>query len=281
MIQQQKKQSPLMASIHLGRRKEPRRVMVYGQHGVGKSSFAACAEKPIFIPTEDGLADLDVASFPLATKYSDVIDAIGALYESEHDFKTVVVDSVDWLERLIWAKVCGDRKVDNIEDIAYAKGYAFAMTHWRQVLEGLSALRNDRGMTVILLAHAAIERFNDPAHDPYDRYAPKVHKHASAIVQEWCDEVLFATWKVFTKSKEEGFGKTLTKGIGTGERVMRTTERPSHVAKNRLSLPDEMPLDWAAYRAAVDGTPQATPQQEAKATRPAKAGRDEVPVGIE
>jgi hypothetical protein len=190
-------------------------------------------------------------TFPLATSYQHVLDAICALYTDRHEFKTVVIDSLDWLERLIWAKVCADRGVKSIEDIGYAKGYTFAMQHWREVLDGLTALRNERGMTIILIAHAAIEKFNDPSADPYDRYAPKLHKQASAIVQEWCDEVLFATWKVFTKAKDAGFGKETVKGIGTGERVMRTTERPAHVAKNRLSLPDEMPLDFAAYAAAV------------------------------
>lgn len=266
--------SPMMATIRRGRVSVPRRVLVYGQHGVGKSSFAACADRPIFIQTEDGLADLDVASFPLATKYADVLAALGELYTSEHDFKTVVIDSLDWLERLIWAEVCSKRGVQSIEDIGYAKGYTFAIQHWREILEGLTALRDRRGMTVIFVAHAAIERFNDPANEPYDRYAPKLHKQASAIVQEWCDEVLFATWKVYTKSKDAGFGQQVVKGIGTGERVMRTTERPSHVAKNRLSLPDEMPLDWSAYRAAIGGP---VPEQKTAA----KPVKDEVPVGIE
>ena len=53
--------------------------------------------------------------------------------------------------------------------------------------------------------------------------------------------------KVHTKQTEEGFDKTRTRGIGTGDRIIRTTERPAHMAKNRMSLPEEMPLDFRAY----------------------------------
>jgi hypothetical protein len=159
----------------------------------------------------------------------------------------VVVDSLDWLERIIWNKVCRRRNVESIEDIGYAKGYVFALTQWREFLDGLTALRTERGMMVMLIAHAKIEKFENPETDNYDRYVPRLHKLASAVVQEWCDEVLFATYKVYTKTTDEGFNRKKTKGTGTGERIIRTTERPAHVAKNRLNLPDELPLDWTAY----------------------------------
>ncbi len=158
-----------------------------------------------------------------------------------------VSDSLDWLERLIWAKVCATRQVATIEDIGYSKGYTFALTHWRDVLDGLAALREHRGMTVILIAHARIERFENPETEAYDRYVPRLHKTATALVSEWCDEVLFATYRVFTKATDEGFNQKRVKGLGSGERVLRATERPSHLAKNRLNLPDELPLAWSEF----------------------------------
>jgi hypothetical protein len=106
---------------------------------------------------------------------------------------------------------------------------------------------------VMLTAHAQIERFANPETDAYDRYSPRLQKLGSALVQEWCDEVLFATYKVHTKTTSEGFDRKRVQGIGTGERVIRTTERPAHVAKNRLNLPDEIPLDYRIYAAFVRG----------------------------
>ena len=237
----------LLQKVQKGKTNEPRRVLLYGTHGVGKSTWAACAAKPIFIPTEDGLGQIACDAFPLCESYAQVLEALSTLYTEQHKYKTVVIDSLDWLERLIWAEVCRKRNVESIEDIGYGKGYVFALNQWREVLEGLAALRRDKGMMVVLVAHCQINKFNDPENEPYDRYMPRLHKLVSAVVQEWCDEVLFATYKVHVKKTDEGFGRTRAQGIGTGERILRTTERPSHVAKNRLNLPDELALDWAAY----------------------------------
>jgi len=237
----------LLEQVRTGRRPSPRRVLLYGTQGIGKSTFAACAPKPVFIQTEDGLGEIDCDKFPVATRFDHVMKSLEALYTDEHPYRTVVVDSLDWLERLIWEEVCQEKAVGSIEDIGYAKGYVFSLTYWKTFLEGLSALRSDKGMTIVLIAHARIERFDNPETDPYDRYTPRLHRLASQMIMEWCDEVLFASYKVHTKQTKEGFDRTRTQGIGTGERIIRTAERPAHVAKNRLNLPDELPLDWNAY----------------------------------
>lgn len=239
----------LLLQATSGRSVRPRRVMLYGTHGVGKSSWAAQAHNAIFIPTEDGLGEIDCVKLPIMTSFDMVMQAIAELYTEKHDRQTAVIDSLDWLEQLIWAEVAKSSHVDNIEKIGYAKGYTYALTYWRKFLDGLQALRNDRGMFVVLLAHCQIVKFEDPETDNYDRYCPRLHKYASAMVQEWCDEVLFANYKTYTKATEEGFNQKSVKGVGSGERVVKTTQRPAHVAKNRLNLPDELPLLWEAYAA--------------------------------
>ena len=237
----------LLEQVQSGRSQRPRRLTIYGNHGLGKTTMAARAPGVIFIPTEDGLGQLDVPRFPLAEDYPQVIQALSELYSEEHNYRTVVIDSLDWLERLIWADVCRQRGVQSMEDIGYGRAYVFALTQWREVLTGLNALRNERGMMVILIAHCQIEKFQSPLADTYDRYVPRLHKHASAIIQEWCDDVLFCTYKVRTKQVDEGFDRSRTRAIGELERVIYTTEGPAHMAKNRLDLPEELPLDWNAY----------------------------------
>ncbi len=108
-------------------------------------------------------------------------------------------------------------------------------------------------MTVVLIAHAKIEKFENPETVPYDRYSPRLHKLASALVQEWADEVLFATYKVHTDQGRRGVQQGQAQRRGTGERIIRTVERPAHVAKNRLGLPDELPLDYRVYGAFARG----------------------------
>lgn len=246
----------LMERIHTGRRHSPPRLLIYGTEGIGKSTTAAQAPKPIFIPTEDGLDQIDCASFPKARSFADVQSAIGELLRDEHEFQTVVIDSADWLEHLIFDALCEQYGVSSIEKVdgGYARGYTHALTHWRPLLDDIDRLRNERGMCVIMLAHAKVEKFEDPEHSAYDRYSPRLHKHATALITEWADAVLFATRKIITKTQDAGFNRerTIAAGLGKdstgggGERVLRTVGSPACIAKNRYGLPAELPLSWQA-----------------------------------
>jgi len=255
-----------LQQIHSGPRQTPPRLLLYGTEGIGKSTTASQAPKPIFIPTEDGLDQIDCDSFPLAKQFSDVVAGLSELYSEQHEYQTVVIDSLDWLERLIWDDVCRAFGVKGIEkaDGGYSKGYTHALTQWREVLSGLDALRNERDMCVILLAHAKVEKFEDPESVAYDRYSPRLHKHAAAILTEWSDAVLFATRKFRTETEDAGFNRTraiaVALGAEGGERILRTVGGPSCVAKNRYSLPAELPLSWEALVAAMSRSAEGNPQ---------------------
>lgn len=247
----------LMARVQRGRTPRPPRLLVYGTPGIGKSTFGSQAPSPVFMPTEDGLDEIDCAKFPLAATYDEVTAALAELRTQPHDFETVVLDSLDWLERLIWDRVCAEFNVKNIEkaDGGYARGYTHALTHWREVIDHLNLLRSQRGMVVVLIAHAKVEKFEDPETSPYDRCSPRLHKHAAALVSEWSDAVLFATRKFRTQTEDAGFNRkrTIAHAIGKdgGERVLRTVGGPSCVAKNRYGITEELPLSWAAFVAAL------------------------------
>jgi hypothetical protein len=228
----------------------PRRIVLYGTHGIGKSTFAACAPDPIFVRTEDGLRDIKGAkTFPLCTSIGDVFEQVAALQRGNHNFKTFALDSADWAEQLIWKYVCESNSKQSMADFGFGKGYESAASTFRILLDEIGKL-NEVGMTTVLIAHCKIERFENPATEAYDRYTPKLHKHIVGLFQEWADEVLFATYKVFTKKEGQGFDERRI-AMGTGERVIYTTEKPSHMAKNRLALPEELPLAFSAYWEAV------------------------------
>jgi hypothetical protein len=108
-------------------------------------------------------------------------------------------------------------------------------------------------MASILLAHCEIKRFDSPEVEPYERYQPKLQARSSALVQEWCDMVLFCNFKTIVKSSDVGFNNKVARGISTGERLLYTTERPAYLAKNRYSLSDSLPLDWSALAEAMTG----------------------------
>lgn len=239
-----------LASVRRGAALKPPKIVIYGTPGIGKTTFAASAPDPIFIQTEDGLGLIDAAHFgDVARSYQDVLDAITTLLEEPHDFQSVVFDSLDQLEPLIWQHVAERESKKNIEAFGYGKGYILAAEEFRTFLSGLDALR-DRGMTVVVIAHSEIKRFESPEHEPFDRYQMRLHKLANDIVCEWADALLFASYKVHVV-RDQVKGQERSRGAGKGDRVLYTEERPAFRAKNRYRLPAELPLSWESFQAAV------------------------------
>jgi hypothetical protein len=252
-----------LASIQKGGQVKAPITVIHGGPGIGKTTFAAGAPAPVFIRTEDGLGNLTPDAFPVAATWADVVGAMAALYQEQHEYKTVVVDSLSALEPLIWKQVAQDNDKDNIEDLGYGKGYVIALDYWGQFLQWIAALRNDRGMLPVLIAHSAIARYDSPEVDPYDRFQIKLHTKAFQLLYERSDIIGFAAWRTHVVKTEVGFDKKIARGVGTGERLLHLVEKPAYIAKNRFGLPDTLPLHWPAF---ADALTQATTPPTAPAT---------------
>jgi hypothetical protein len=253
-----------LASLRRGGEARPPRLLVYGVAGIGKTKLAADAPDPVFLQTEDGLGTLPASTFGLLRSFDAVMEAIGCLYTEEHAFRTVVLDSLDWLEPLVWRHTVKQNGWLDIETPGFGKGYIAAVEVWRSFLEGVNALRDERGMGVILIAHREIRRFDSPESEPFDRYQPKLHARASALVQEHVDAMLFGNYRVATLKSDVGFRKSVVRAVGAGERLLHTAERPAFLAKNRFGLPDTLPLDWAALAAGIPFYANPNPTPEAR-----------------
>ena len=114
------------------------RLLIHGPEGIGKTSLAAKFPAPIFLQCEDGCpSGLKLATFGLLSSYDEVRDALAALGSEPHEFQTVVVDSLDKLEGLIWSAVCESNGWPSIEAPGYGKGYVVADRWWRDFLAAL------------------------------------------------------------------------------------------------------------------------------------------------
>lgn len=252
--------SMMLSQVKKGRLKRPEFIVIHGPPGVGKTTFAADAPNPIFLGAEDGSAQHDVARLPTPKSWADVRQAIHELTTEKHDFATLVVDSLDWLEPLVWDEVVANDKkgAENIEEVGggFFKGYVLAADKvWRPWIRSLEALRAKRGMNLILIAHSKVKPFNDPRLNvTYDRFSMKIDERAAALFYEAAEAVLFATYEVATKGDGN---KGKVKAFGDGTRVLFTERRPGFDAKNRTSLPFQLPLSWEDYiRAANAGQPE-------------------------
>lgn len=238
----------MLKGVTTGKIKKNIFCILYGPDGVGKSTFGADAPNPIFLGTEDGTSNLDVARFPKPESFSDCIQAIRELSTEPHQYKTLVIDSLDWLEPLLWRQICQeDGRAQSIEQVGggYGKGYTYALEYWDKMIQQLKTLRDK--MHIVCLAHSQIKQFQDPQTSVgYDRYQLKLNDKASAKWREAVEAVLFGNWEVFAK-EERG----RTKAIGDGRRLIYTERRPAYDAKNRYGLPLTIPLSWDEFYAAV------------------------------
>lgn len=243
-----------LKSISKNTPKKPR-IVVYGLAGIGKTTFAANADNPIFVLTEDGLGGLDVPAIPIddsgkprvATSFEEVIDCLKELGRQEHEYKTVVIDSLDWLETLVWAATCRRLNVSSIEEPGYGRGYIEALIEWQMFFDLVTALRDYKNMMVIMIAHDSVVKVEDPMHPAYDMHTIKTRKQAAAKAIEYADIVGFATYKTLVTVEKTGFNQTRNRALDTGERVLHLSGTSAFVAKNRFSMPDTVPLVWSEF----------------------------------
>lgn len=234
-----------LSSITRGAAQTPPRILIHGVQGVGKTSLISGAPSPIVIQTEDGLGSIDVPAFPLAKSYADVMEALATLAGEDHGFKTVMIDSADWFEGMVWREYIRQnpttekgKVVNSIEDYGFGKGYVGAMDLWGDYIEAINYIRNERGMTIIQTCHTNVKRYNDPHTEPYDRYQLKLQDRAAAKLLEHSDVVVFQNYRVSVKETDGNRNR----GVGSGERIAYTEERPAFIAKNRFSMPPEIVL---------------------------------------
>ncbi len=250
-----------LSSISSGCALRAPRIVLLGVEKIGKSTFASQADSPIIIPVkgEEGVDALPVAKFPTCNEFCDALGCLYTLYSESHSYHTAVLDSASAIEPLIWAAVCQrNNNAETIEKVGggYAKGYAEALTEWRQITEALDSLRNVRGMASIIIGHVKVKRFDDPGGDSYDQYQFDLNDKASNLLYRWADVILFANTKVVVRKEDVGFNKKHARGIdiSEGQRFLYTQKRPAHPGGGRGvfgHLPYELPLSWAHFMDSV------------------------------
>lgn len=219
------------------------RVVIYGPEGIGKSTLASTAPKPLFLDTERGSGHLDVTRVSI-NSFADLQDALETVVEQVRaktfEYKSLVLDTADNLWRLCADKVCEAGKKKSIEDFGYGKGYAMAFDTFRDVLHALDFI-NRHGVWIVVVSHAMVEKIAPPDAAEYSKYCIKVSaptKQAQAAreyLKEWCDCLLFAHYEVTVNSEQK-------RAVGGSERILSTSSHPAWEAKNRVGLPEHLPM---------------------------------------
>lgn len=232
-----------MFEMTTGKIATAQKVVIYGPEGVGKTTLAAAFPQPLFIDTEGSTNKMDVARYPKPTSWEMLRNEVREAPKT--GCKTVVIDTIDWAEKLCIASICDAHQKKGIEDFGYGKGYVYEREEFGKFLDLLQEIV-DGGVNVVLTAHAQIRKFEQPDElGAYDRWelklGQKTGSQISPIVKEWADMVLFCNYKTHTVVTDKDGKKRKAQG---GERVMYTSHNPCWDAKNRDGLPEILPLAY-------------------------------------
>jgi len=248
------------------------RIILLGVEKIGKSTFAAGADSPIFLPIqgEEGIDELKVGKTPdVCGSAREVLGWLYALGREDHSYQTVVIDSASSLEPIIYAEICEENRAESINEgsLQFGVGHDKATVVWRQIAETLDALRSCKNMASILIGHVKIKRFDDPNGQSYDQYQWDVHQKTASLFYRWADSILFCNTKVVVQEEKLGFHKDNVKkrgiDVAPGSRFLYTQKRPAHPGGGRGvfgRLPYEISLGnspdpkdcWSHFQDAVD-----------------------------
>ena len=263
--------------ITRGKIKGAKKVLIYGPEGIGKTTFAAAFPDPLFIDTEGSTRELDVARLPEPSSFTMIKEE--ARYVAQHPdvCKTLVIDTIDWAEKMAIQSVLDEHNKNGIEDFGYGNGYRYVYEKFGELLNVLSDVIS-AGVNVVLTAHATLRKFEQPDElGAYDRYTMKLidspKTSISAAVKEWSDMVLFANYKtiVITDSKTK---KTKAQG---GTRMMYTTHHTCWDAKNRYGLQDELPFKYDEIRNVIEDSAAISQQKPEKRSENAATAKKAEP----
>ncbi|MCH5212245.1 MAG: ATP-binding protein [Oscillospiraceae bacterium] len=226
-----------------------KKVVIYGPEGIGKSTFASFFPKALFIDAEGSTKTMDVSRLPKPTSWTMLFDEIRYILANPDVCTTLIIDTIDWAERLCIENVCAKHNKKGIEDFGYGNGYVYEQEEFGKLLNILDEVI-ECGINIVLTAHAQLRKFEQPDETgAYDRWELKLGKKTgsliSPLVKEWADMVLFANYQTFAVAADDKGKKFKAQG---GKRVMYTSHHPCWDAKNRDGLSEILPFEYAAIQ---------------------------------
>ena len=257
------REAEMALTISGGVKDAPKRVVIHGTEGVGKSTFASRFPSPVFIDTEGSTDEMNVQRLPSPKDWNAAKQLAADIRdEPKVAFKTLVIDTVDWLESVAAVAVAKSKNKKLLADIGFGKGELALAEEMKAFLDTLDQIQEKHGVHIVLTAHTAVKRFDPPdMPEGFDRYELKLKKHTAPIIREWCNMLLFANFA--SEARQNDGGKA--KGVADGTtRWMYTTRTDAYDAKNRCGLDNPLPFKYASIQHVIEGEKKTTVTQEAK-----------------
>ena len=223
---------------------ETRCKCTFPKPGIGKSTFAASFQKPLFLLTEEP-SIIGLKALPVAKTFDEVWINIKALNDLEElPFETLVIDSISRLDSLIVDYIISKEEKKNIAFGACCGGFGKAYERAASIHREFKAQCDkfvDKGVTIIYICHLATKKEKLPDSDDYDIYSIEMNHDKSRVPYiDDVDCVLFGRLKSYVLENDSK--RNIIKS--TQERILITGISDAHVSKNRYAMPEHITMSF-------------------------------------
>lgn len=223
----------------------PVAITILGDAGLGKTSLAATFPKPVFIRSEDGLRSVPENmmpdAFPLIRSVDELWQQLTALIKEEHEYQTLVIDSVTTLDTVFTDHVMDTdpKKSKGLNQVhgGYGAGRDMIASMHRRVRNAAGMLM-DRGVNVVFVAHAETVRIEPPDASAYTKYAMRMNEKSTLPYIDNVDAVGFIRLETYVT----GDGN-VKKAVSDGTRQMVCHAMAANVSKNRFGITEPIALE--------------------------------------
>lgn len=212
-------------------------ICLYGEPKIGKSTFASQFDNPLFLATEAGLNALESFQIPIAS-WDDFLEACALIAKGNHEFKTIVIDTVDNLTKFCSEYVCKKNNIQHESDLGYGKGWTLVKNEFLRVLTKLSLLSSG----LILISHAKTEEIKTRTAS-INKTSPTLSNSFREIILGMADIILYA--HTIQQTSKEGKVEEV--------RILRTKAAETYEAGDRTGrLPESLLFSYEAFKKAWD-----------------------------
>lgn len=163
-------------------------MFLYGEPGVGKTSFAAQFPDALFFMFEPGGRWLEIAQLPKDDKvfanWQEFVSAIDAIVASPR-FKTIIIDTVDIAYEKASEKILEDSGEDHINSgtLAYGTGFDKADALFKKEILRIAST----GRGIIFISHAKSQDFERATGAKYSKLVGTVKDRGRRFIDGFVD----------------------------------------------------------------------------------------------
>lgn len=208
---------------------EDHTIFLHGPPKIGKSTFAAQFNKPLFLATEAGLNSLETYQIPIRDEivngkkilaWGKFLQTLTELMHGKHEFRTLVIDTVDNLAEYCSEYVYDVHRIQHASDLDWGKGWQLLKAEAQRGINLLMSL----GLGVIFVSHSEEKEIRRKKGDSYTKIQDTCPRNFKHMIHALSDMILYATME-------------------NGKPVLKTRESDEYLAGSRVGLPETLPFE--------------------------------------